>query len=221
MKFNDKKGIYESGSFEDVDENSKLSTGTSLATGGKDRMLATAHLHTMFPKAIVVPMSRTRDISKPTYAEITKVELVRKGVDPKQILLEEISVSTITEFKEAAKMWQEKKYKNIVFVSSNWHLPRAKALFNHLENFAESGEEEQTIGEFVKAIQEKKLIVQFVGSTEILSHKSSKYEKFFVAVEKSEGMLLRNEAEEKGKREIAEGRYANKLIPKKIWPNEL
>jgi hypothetical protein len=174
MKYSEPKARYESGSFRDVDENSKLSTGMTQVTGGKDRVLAAAMMHTAFPEAVIVPMSKTRNADKPTYAAVAQAELIQKKVNPDRIILEENSVSTITEFKEAAKLWSKYQWPNLVFISSNWHLPRAEALFNHLENFSEGQPEEHVVTSFIHAIQTGALTIQFLSSTAVLIVKSKK-----------------------------------------------
>jgi DUF218 domain len=221
MKYNDKKGRHESGSFSDADENSRLSTGVSLATGGKDRVLAAEVMSSAFPDAVIVPMSKTRDINKPTYAEIARLELEHKGVPEDKIILEEVSVSTITEFKEAAKLWEQYGWENMVFISSNWHLPRCEALFNHIQNFSSDTEEEELLSRFVSAIRIGDLQVQFLGSTDVLSAKSDHYVNLFAAVEEDVGIVNRKKAEESALNQIASNNYAGQDIPKKIWPEKL
>lgn len=217
MKYNEMKGRYENGAFGDADENSKLSTGTPLATGGKDRMLAAAEMHKAYPNAFIVPMSKTRDESKPTYAAVTKDELVRKGVDEDMIILEEESVSTITEYKEAIKITLEKDWKNIVFITSDWHLPRVKALFNHIENFADTEEEKEMAATFVQRVREGKIIPQFLGSTRVLETRSNHYEKLFDALERFSGIQERAKVEAGAVEQIKSGNYAGREIPKKIY----
>lgn len=221
MKYNEQKEIFESGAFGDVDENSLLSTGTALTTGGKDRMFAAVQMHEVFPKATIVPMSRTRDENKPTYAAVTKDELIRKNVNPEQIVFEDVSINTITEFKEAAKLCLQHGWKDIVFITSNWHLPRSQALFNHIENFAEGEEEDEVLTSFVQAIQNGEIKVQFLGTTEVLSLRDKRYQKLFEAVESDERMLQRKQVEREGLAQIEAGTYAGKQIPKKIWEDQL
>lgn len=220
MKYNDMKGRYENGAFGDADENSKLSTGTSLATSGKDRMLAAAEMHKVFPEAFIVPMSKTRDESKPTYAAVTKEELLRKGVDEDVILLEEESVSTITEYKEGIKMTLENGWKNIVFITSDWHLPRVKVLFNHIENFADTEEEKEMMTTFVQQVREGKIRPQFLGSTRVLEVRSNHYKRLFEALEDFPGIQERIRVEARAVDQIRAGNYANREVPKKIYEDQ-
>jgi hypothetical protein len=220
MKYNSQKGRYENGAFGDQDENSKLSTGKALATGGKDRMLATAELHLAYPGAFIVPMSKTRDDAKPTYAAVTREELLRKGVDESIIILEEESVSTITEYKEAIKIVLEKGWKNIVFVTSDWHLPRVKALFNHIENFADSDQEKEMMTTFAQMVREGKIQPQFLGSTDPLEIRSNHYKRLFDALDEFPGIQERIKTEMDAIEQIKSGTYAGRDIPKKIYEDQ-
>ena len=217
MKYNSITSRYESGSFKDVDENSKLSTGVALATGGKDRMLAAAKFHKVFPEALIVTMSRTRDESKPTYAAVMRDELIQRGVPVDKIILEEESVSTITEFKEASRMWEKGAWTNIVFISSEWHIPRSKALFNHIENFAESADEAANISAFAEAVRSGELRVQFVSSTDVLQIGSARYRAFFTQLAEDEGMKQRIIYERRGLEQIANGEYGGFNLSKKLF----
>lgn len=214
-------GEWRSGTFSDPDENGELATGVKMGTGGRDRVEAAAVIHQAFPNAVIVPMSRPRATHKPTYAAVAHTELLQMGVAAEQILLEDVSVNTITEFKEAAKMWKEHQWKNLVFISSNWHMPRVEALFNRLENFV-NPEEEQLINEFVTAIKNGELLIQFTGSTDILEIKNPRYREFIEKAEASPSMQLRIEAEKSTLVQMANGHYGplekgGKLTPKKIW----
>lgn len=214
-------GEWRSGTFSDPDENDELATGVKMGTGGRDRVEAAAVIHFAFPKAVIVPMSRPRASHKPTYAAVAKTELLQMGVADEQILLEDVSINTITEFKEAAKMWKEHQWKNLVFISSNWHMPRVEALFNRLENFV-NPEEEQLINDFVAAIKSEELSIQFIGSTDVLEIKNPRYREFIEKAEASPSMQLRIEAEKSTLVQMANGHYGplekgGKVTPKKIW----
>ncbi len=221
MKYSELKGRHESGSFSTVDQNSKKATGTALPAAGKDRVLAALELHDAFPNVDLITTSRTRNQDVPTYAAVMKGELLQKGVPDERIILEEESVSTITEYKEAVKLWNEKQWTNIVFVSSNFHLPRARALLNHLEDFADNEEELASLTKFANSIRKGILTIQFLGSAEILSIRDERYKKLFAEVDASEGMQRRIEFEQKGVEQIASGTYDKRNLSKRIWENEV
>ncbi len=217
MKYNEIKKRYESGAFSDEDENSKLTTGVGLATGGKDRVIAAAEIHKAYPGAKIIAMSKTRDAAKPTYAAVTRDELLQKGVASESIVLEEESVNTITEYKEAAKIWQDKKWDSIAFISSDWHLPRCQELFNHIENFADTEAETELLREFADAVRSGALQVQFVGTTSVLSVRSSHYKPLFKALENYPALNARIEQEQKALRQIEEGNYGGRTLTKRMY----
>lgn len=221
IKYSELKGRYESGSFSTVDQNSKKATGTALPAAGKDRVLAALELHDAFPNVDLITTSRTRNQDEPTYAAVMKDELLQKGVPDERIVLEEESVSTITEYKEAVKLWNEKQWTNIVFVSSNFHLPRARALLNHLEDFADNEEELASLTKFANSIRKGILTIQFLGSAEILSIRDERYKKLFAEVDASEGMQQRIAFEKKGVEQIASGTYDKRNLSKRIWEDEV
>lgn len=221
MKYNEQKGRYESGGFSVPDQNSALATGILLATGSKDRVLAAATLHEAFPDATIVTLSRTRDETKPTYAEVARTELINKGINPDQIMVEDESVNTITELKTVARLCRDHAWSNVVIVSSNWHLPRVEALLNHLENFADSPEETALLSSFAETIRRQELTIQFIGTTEVLSTKGRAYERFFDTVSRDPGLQKRIEVEKMAVELIATGHYGNIAIPKKIWDDKI
>jgi uncharacterized SAM-binding protein YcdF (DUF218 family) len=212
---------YKTSSFGVGDENSVRALGVSLPAGGRDRVLAAVEMHRAYPDAYVVSMSKSRDEKKPTYAMIIAKELAEKGVDEKKILLEEVSVDTITEFKEAAKLWKKHGWDNIVFILAEWHVPRATALLNHIEDFTDTDEERKLLSEFVECIQTDKLTVQFLDTTKVLSTQSSKYKYFFEKrLANDPGMQARIRAEEGGIQQIAEGTYGGRTLTHKIWKDK-
>ncbi len=55
-----------------------------------------------------------------------KKKLVEKGIDPKRVLVEDTSTSTIENIKNAAKLMKDYKDKKIAVVSDDWHVFRCK-----------------------------------------------------------------------------------------------
>lgn len=218
MRWSAAKGEWVTSSFGVGDENSARALGTALPAGGRDRVLATAEMNWAFPEAYVVAMSKPRDVNQPTYATVIKKELMAKGVDEEQILLEEVSVDTITEYKEAARFWKAHGWKNVVFVLAEWHVPRATALFNHIEDFADSDEEKALLSDFVSAIKSGDLKVQFLDTTKVLSTKSDKYKRFFEgALAHDSGMQARIQAEVRAVSQIRAGTYGGRSLTHTVW----
>lgn len=221
MKYNEKKGRYESGSFSTSDQNSLKATGVALAAGGKDRVLAAAELHKAFPSVDIITTSRTRNQDEPTYAAVMKDELLQKGVPDERIVLEEDSVSTVTEYKEAIKLWNTHKWSSIVFITSNFHVLRARALLNHIEDFSDNDEELELITSFANSIRQGSLSVQFLGSAEILAIRDEHYKSLLQEVNASDGIQQRIAFEKKGVEQIASGTYDKRNLSKRIWEDEV
>ena len=216
--YNAAKDKYVTSSFGVGDENSARALGTALPAGGRDRVLATVEMHRAYPEAYLVAMTKPRDENKPTYASLIKSELLEKGVDEKQILLEEVSVDTIAEYKESARFWKTHTWKNIVFVLAEWHVPRATALFNHIEDFSDSEGDTELLSEFAEAIRSGALRVQFLNTTNILSTRSRHYKRLFEEkLANDPGMQARVSAEKKAVEQIVGGTYGGKALTHKIW----
>lgn len=211
---NPKEHQFESGSFSDVDQNS------GLATGGKDRMLAAVEIQRVFPKITVVPMSRTRSSDLPTYASVMRSEMEKRGVRSDVILEESDSVDTITSFKHAARLIKEHGWKRIVFVSSEWHLPRSRALLEHIENFSDTEDEAELLSDFANQILQRNIHVQFVSSDAVLSAVSGHYRKLFDKVKMDPGIQSRVVLEEKALRQIQSGSYGKYTLSKKFQLEE-
>lgn len=221
IEYKEQKGRYVTSSFGVGDENSARALGTALPAGGRDRVLATAEMHRVFPEAYVVAMTKSRDERKPTLARIVANELSEKGVDESKILLEEVSVDTITEYKEAAKLWKKHGWQSVVFILAAWHVPRAEALFNHIEDFADSDEEAKLLSEFAEAVKTGTLTVQFLDTTEVLSTRSSKFKWFFdEKLAKDPGMQARIVAEKGAVEQIKAGTYNKRTLTHKIWDDK-
>jgi hypothetical protein len=217
MTYDETRGEYVTAWFDTHDENSALSIGVSLPSGGRDRVRAAYELHRLFPQAYLVAMSKTRDATKPTYASVTAKELIEIGVARDRILLQEISIDTVTELKQTARLSIEYGWSNIALIVSQWQVPRAEALLNHIEDFAQSGEE-QLLSQFVSAVRSGAVRVQFLNTTTILSTLSDSNRHFFEETLPADpGMQARRRAEEGSLKQIAEGTYGGRVLTHKIW----
>jgi uncharacterized SAM-binding protein YcdF (DUF218 family) len=65
----------------------------------------------------------------PSHASVMQQELIKKGVDPTHILLEEKSISTATELVEMLKMAVANDWSRLSVITSDYHLPRTQAMF--------------------------------------------------------------------------------------------
>lgn len=196
-----------------------------VPAGGNDRVIATSLMHQVFPEAKLIAVTRPRSEEEPTYATIIEKELLRRGVPEDKILSEgeeASAVDTITEFKAHARLWKENEWTNIAFILSAWHVPRASALLNHIEDFIDDEEEDKnTLLEFVEAIRNNKLKVQFLDTTSVLSASSTKFKKFFEEkLANDPGMKLRVAMETSALEQIKSGTYGGRTLTHKIWKDK-
>lgn len=217
MTYDETKGEYVTASFDTYDENSALAIGVPLPSGGRDRVLAACEMHDAFPEAYFVAMSKTRDGNKPTYASVIRKELLEKGVEDHRILFQDVSVDTVTELKETARLAMERGWNNAAIIVSKWQVPRAEALLNHIEDFADR-DEETLLSSFANAIKTETILVQFLDTTTVLSAINDTYTRFFgETLANDPGMLARIRAEAEGVRQIAKGTYGGRMLTHKIW----
>jgi uncharacterized SAM-binding protein YcdF (DUF218 family) len=101
--------------------------------GGSERAEATAILSQQYPSVTVVATARRMDGGLPTLAETMEEELVRLSVPGERIIREENSTTTSSQVSEALKLAQMKGWENIIFVTSEYHVPRTKAMYEALE----------------------------------------------------------------------------------------
>ncbi len=197
-----------------------------VPAGGNDRVIAVAKIHEVFPEAQIVTVTRPRNEDEPTYATIIEEELRRRGVKDDSIVStgeHAVAVDTITEYKEHARLWREHGWKNIVFVLSAWHEPRAEALLNHIEDFVDNSPDGQNTAlvEFVEAIRNGELTVQFLNTSAVLSASSGKYKRFFEEkLAHDPGMRLREAIEKSAVEDITSGTYGGKTLKHKIWEDK-
>jgi hypothetical protein len=199
---------------------------TGVPAGGNDRIIAAAEMSKVFPEAKLVTVTRPRSDAEPTYASIIEEGLRRRGVDEDHIVSEgedAVAVDTITEFKEYAKLWREHGWKNIAFILPAWHVPRASALLNHIEDFSvsDTDEDKAVITKFIEAIKSKELTIQFLDTTTVLSASSNKFKRFFEEdLANDPGMQLREAMEASAMEQIQSGTYGNKTLTHKIWEDK-
>lgn len=97
--------------------------------GGYVRMQAGALLARQFPEAWVIANSRCMDGREPSHAKVHMQELQTLGVEVARIILEEQSTTTGSEIAEALTLAKEREWKQVYFVSNEYHLPRIRAFY--------------------------------------------------------------------------------------------
>ncbi len=199
-KYNKLKDRFEMGSFSDVDD-------SGVVAGGKDRVIAGVEVHGAYPESALVTMSQNSNPDIPTYSSIQKEALVRMGIPAEQIIEEDQSYRTVDGLKNTLFIAQEKGWKKLVYITSGYHVPRVKEFLMHLAEFSADENEAARLREIDTALQTKALQIQVIGSDEILPFRSGHYEAYLKIVEALPGYQERVKLEEKGVKDIQEGKY--------------
>ncbi|MGD0328630.1 MAG: YdcF family protein [Minisyncoccia bacterium] len=153
--------------------------------GGRDRLEAAALLAEKYPDAYFVTVSRNFT-GLPTLAQIYADELRELGVAPERIIQEEHSTNTETVVQQAIRLAQKKGWKKILFLSSDYHLPRIIAFYRR---------------------QKDDILGDFVSSESILGAVDSKFAARFAAVQKTAAYQTRIASEARGLAALEEGAY--------------
>ncbi len=183
-----------------------------LTTVGKVRTIAGAEIAHLFPEVPVVTNSYNRyDPNEPTMASVHRDELIRRGIDPERIILEEESFSTITQYVEMIKMAVDKGWTRLCVVINGYYVPRATALYEHLDSIVESDEFQETLKQF-KRMNGK---VSFVVGDDIMKLMDDHYKTYFDELKKAEPYQKTVASEKKGLDDLLAGKYHVVLEPEK------
>lgn len=202
---------YSSTDFDDQDHCGSL--------GGKDRVMAAGALARAFPEAKLVTTSHRLypDPQLPSHAQVVAQELINEGINPNRIVKEEISFNSVSQVSAMLQLALENKWIKVVVVSSDYQIPRLKAIYHHLEKL--SGLDPKVIENFYRFFSENQGIA-FVSADKILNPEprlrkfSSSPHHHSIAYQK------RLAAEKKGLEDILKGRYQirNMFGKEKIKP---
>ena len=154
--------------------------------GGRDRVEAGALLAKQYPDALVVATCKRMDDSPPTLASTYSDELEALGVAPERIVREEVSVNTMTSVRETLKMAQEKRWRHLLFLSSEFQVPRIKAFYDE---------------------QKSAIPVTIVSSESVLTKHDPSFTASFEKVKQSPAYQTRLAAEARGIAAIKRGAY--------------
>jgi len=184
---------------------------TGLASGAHFRVIAAAEAAKCFPEIKIVPTGKliTHGIAEkehfPNDAKVMADELVAMGVKEDQIMLEEESVSTLTELLEMIKMARENGWERVAVVTNRWHLPRVRMMYEKLETIEGlcSDEEKEMIEDFKQNGAE----VKIVSAEDITDNISEEYKEQIKEIEQREAFKERLTAEQKGIEDLKSGRY--------------
>jgi len=170
--------------------------GPEKSIGAHSRALAAAELYKKGEaRKFITSTGHTHpNPNAPSEAQVMKDEMARYGVPPEAIILEDVSLSTLENAKECAKVIKEKDFKKIAVLTNSFHLARSKAMFESL-GLKDEGRE-----------------LSFLSSEKILAKKSPRHEAIIRKVYGSQSMKERIKMEKKGIEDFRAGRYKSKPI---------
>lgn len=183
-------GNWRSTTYDEVD--------TFGTLGGKDRVEAGALLAKKYPGAFVVTTCQRMDHVLPTLASTYALEAQKLEVSPERIVKEETSVNTGTSIQEVLKLAQAKGWKELIFVSSEFQIPRIQAFYE----------------EFQKTLKVD-VHVTFIPSESVLIENDPSFAERFAKIKETEAYKTRLAAEARGIEAIKAGKYRPAAIEDK------
>lgn len=154
--------------------------------GGRDRIEAAALLAKKYPSAHLVTTSHRLGRITPSLAQVYADELSALGIEKKRIAREEQSSTTQTAITAALQLAREKNWRHLIFVSSEYHLPRIRAFYEG---------------------EKSNIAATTVSSESVLMHHDPAFAEYFEKVKKSPEYQKRLVAEQRGLEAIKRGAY--------------
>lgn len=122
-----------------------------IATGGRTRIIAGTEIAKALPSLKIVTNSVNRfDPEVPSMARVNKEELVRRGIDPDRITLEEDSFSTVTQLTEMVRLAVANNWTRIASLTNGYHHPRIQAMYERLNTIVDDAQFQKTLAKFKK-----------------------------------------------------------------------
>jgi uncharacterized SAM-binding protein YcdF (DUF218 family) len=159
------------------------------ALGSRVRIIATEYLAEKgnvaenFLTTTGKPNYLENEPDAPGESEIGKKELISRGIPEEKIFLENESKNTKQNIENVLKIALDHNWKKILILSSNYHIPRIKALYE-------------------KAIAENKdyedITIDFQGAEDVLTAVDPRWQKYIDQANSLEEMKKREENEKKG-----------------------
>jgi len=154
--------------------------------GGRDRIDAAVILSKKYPDAFLVTTSRRMNDEPPTQAEVYAHELKERGVAPERIIEEKKSINTKTAIEETYKFAQQKRWKYIILLSSEYHIPRIKAFYKQ---------------------KKRDIKATMISSESILIEDDPTFTSSFEKIKKTDAYYARLVSEKKGIKAMTKGLY--------------
>lgn len=154
--------------------------------GGRDRVEAAALLAKKYPSAHLITTSHALGSVTPSIAEVYAQELRMLGVEEKRIVREGLSSNTQTAIDATLLLAQERGWKRLILLSSEYHLPRIAAFYKQAKS---------------------SIAAHTISSESVLIRQDPVFAGYFKNVKKTSAYLKRLEAEERGMQAITKGSY--------------
>lgn len=179
-----------------------------LTSGCKSRTMAAGYLGQEFPELKFVTNSGFQSEAAkgiPSHAQVMEQELKKFNVPDESIILQEKSVSTATEMVKMIKLAVDNNWQKIAIITSDYHIPRTRALFANLADIInyEDPEFREKLAEFKK----RNIRVSFVSAEDVLENVSPLYKHLIAKAKQTESYKKRVEQEQNGLKDIEEGKY--------------
>jgi hypothetical protein len=160
--------------------------------GGIERVRAAALLAAEYPESVIVTTCKQMSDEPPTHASVYADALVACGIPRERILLEERSTNSQTQVREAIALAQEKGWRSLFLVASEFQLPRVRA--------------------FWEACEGEKPRVEFVSAESVLIPKDPSFAEAFEKAKRTPAYESRLAAEARGVAAVKSGNYRSAPI---------
>lgn len=184
---------------------------TGLASGSIYRIEAVAEVGKYFPDIIFVTTGKMISHGNPEKehfpndARVLADELLDRGISENRIILEEKSVSTLSELVEMIKISRKKGWHQISIMTNRWHAPRVKLMYEKLETIEGLCNEEEAAK--IREFKNSGVEVKVIAAEDITDNINSGYRDEMKEIEQRDSYKERLESEQKGIEDLKAGRY--------------
>lgn len=175
--------------------------------GGKARVLAVAEVSHYFPETKIVTTTQGLDESGKLVidAGLMAEELKHLGVPEERIIRETKSTNTLTELQEAVKLIATNNFSFSVILTSDYHIPRCKKMYERLA--ALSNPSDETFRRSLEKVKNENFGVVFAAAETILPLRSPHYATLIEKAHQTTEYAKRLNFEREGIAAIEKGTY--------------
>lgn len=189
-------GRFTSSSYKDSDAYGIL--------GGKARVIAAAEIGQYFPESILVTNSQSFESEHPSSAAVMADELKNYGIQTERIIKQDNSVTTLTEIIEMTKLAKQNGWSHIGIITNDYHLERAQALYDHLQELTNN---DATVTQALEYCQANNVQIKFVAAEDILPMRDPRYAGLIEQARQTDEYKKRLRSEKIGVDHILNGTY--------------